>query len=484
MEVPLVNGANEYSMYFTGQSTMTSGNTASVGIGVPCGTAAAKLDVENQTTTGGGFNFTNQYAGRFVNSGSYTAGANDDFVGVKGESNVASVTNNNVNIGGDFSATNNHWFDIGVRGSSVSQAGGSGVWKYGVWGEAQGAGEKGTGVFGYAHNNAYNMGVQGVSLSSGNSTGGYFYTMPHPFNTAMGHNAGMPHIPGGNIGVYGGVDMGVTAGFIAGVYGDAGGVLGSSQNKWAGYFNGNVFSTAAFNPSDNKLKENIQPIKKTKSIELLNAIKPSTYNFISNYSQQINLPQGLQIGVLSEDVVKVLPELTKEVTLSAQKDVNGLVIKAEEKFMTVNYTGFIPLLISAVQSLDSTNQTLLNLIGKQQKQIDALQNCCNFQSTVSSETPKGNVIDLSDLTIILDQNSPNPFAEQTTITYTIPESVKDAKIMFYTVNGVVLKTVQINDRNHGSLTVYGSNLSEGIYTYTLIADGKIIDSKKMICTKK
>ncbi|MEY2829787.1 MAG: hypothetical protein RIQ33_1645, partial [Bacteroidota bacterium] len=30
----------------------------------------------------------------------------------------------------------------------------------------------------------------------------------------------------------------------------------------------------------------------------------------------------------------------------------------------------------------------------------------------------------------------------------------------------------------------GSNLSEGIYTYTLIADGKIIDSKKMICTKK
>ena len=113
-----------------------------------------------------------------------------------------------------------------------------------------------------------------------------------------------------------------------------------------------------------------------------------------------------------------------------------------------------------------------------------MQNCCNFQSTVSSETPKGNVIDLSDLTIILDQNSPNPFAEQTTITYTIPEIVKDSKIMFYTVNGVVLKSVQINDRNHGSLTVYGSNLSEGIYTYTLIADGKIIDSKKMICTKK
>jgi hypothetical protein len=137
----------------------------------------------------------------------------------------------------------------------------------------------------------------------------------------------------------------------------------------------------------------------------------------------------------------------------------------------------IPVLISALQQMDSTNSNLLARLDKQQKQIDALQNCCTFHSTVSGESPKGNVVDLSDLTIILDQNSPNPFAEQTTITYTIPESIKDAKIMFYTINGVVLKTVQINDRNHGSLTVYGSNLSEGIYTYTLIADGKIIWNK-------
>ena len=88
-----------------------------------------------------------------------------------------------------------------------------------------------------------------------------------------------------------------------------------------------------------------------------------------------------------------------------------------------------------------------------------------------------------DLQIILDQNSPNPFAEQTTITYTIPESVHDAKIMFYTNNGTILKTIEVTERGAGSVVVYASNLSEGLYSYTLIADGKIIDTKKMICQK-
>jgi hypothetical protein len=57
-------------------------------------------------------------------------------------------------------------------------------------------------------------------------------------------------------------------------------------------------------------------------------------------------------------------------------------------------------------------------------------------------------------------------------------------MIFYTNNGTILKTMQINERGAGSVTVYASNLSSGIYTYSLIADGKVADSKKMVCTKR
>ena len=85
--------------------------------------------------------------------------------------------------------------------------------------------------------------------------------------------------------------------------------------------------------------------------------------------------------------------------------------------------------------------------------------------------------------IILDQNSPNPFAEETRITYTIPESVSDAKLLFYDNSGKVLKTVTIEERGEGSLQVYVGNLSSGIYSYSLLADGKLIDTKRMVCNK-
>ena len=100
----------------------------------------------------------------------------------------------------------------------------------------------------------------------------------------------------------------------------------------------------------------------------------------------------------------------------------------------------------------------------------------------SNPSPTNNLeIKLSDKnTIILDQNQPNPFKENTTVKYNIPANVKSAQILFYNSKGNVINTVEINTKGEGSLLVYGSDLSSGIYTYTLLVDGKVIESKKMI----
>jgi len=52
--------------------------------------------------------------------------------------------------------------------------------------------------------------------------------------------------------------------------------------------------------------------------------------------------------------------------------------------------------------------------------------------------------------------------------------------MFYDQSGKVIQKFDIGHRGQGSLTVYGEDLTSGIYTYTLIIDGKNHQTKRML----
>jgi hypothetical protein len=94
--------------------------------------------------------------------------------------------------------------------------------------------------------------------------------------------------------------------------------------------------------------------------------------------------------------------------------------------------------------------------------------------------PGNQEIDLSDGEVILNQNVPNPVYDQTVITYYIPDNVNQAKVMFYNMSGKLIRTVNISTKGEGTITVNTANLSKGVYTYSIVADDKVIDSKKMI----
>jgi hypothetical protein len=90
-------------------------------------------------------------------------------------------------------------------------------------------------------------------------------------------------------------------------------------------------------------------------------------------------------------------------------------------------------------------------------------------------------LELSDRnTLVLAQNVPNPFAESTVIQYTIPATVQKAQIHFYNSEGKLINSVEIKERGNGELKVFANDLSSGVYTYTLVADERIIASKKMM----
>ena len=81
----------------------------------------------------------------------------------------------------------------------------------------------------------------------------------------------------------------------------------------------------------------------------------------------------------------------------------------------------------------------------------------------------------------LAQNQPNPFSETTIIEYAIPEKANESKIIFTDLNGSVIKTVAVN--GIGQLEITTPNFPAGTYTYSLVLDGKVVATNKMVLTK-
>lgn len=123
----------------------------------------------------------------------------------------------------------------------------------------------------------------------------------------------------------------IPTGFGAAIYGTS----ATTNNRFAGYFNGNVFVTGTFTTSDKKLKDNINNEENVlEKIVQLNAVN---YTFKPN--DQLNLPSELQHGFLAQNLEEVFPELVttikKPIFDKENKEVDVYEYKA------VNYTGLI-----------------------------------------------------------------------------------------------------------------------------------------------
>lgn len=116
----------------------------------------------------------------------------------------------------------------------------------------------------------------------------------------------------------------------------------AGPNNWAGFFNGNVFTTGWYYGSDRRIKRDIQPI--AKPLDTINRLQPRTFFFNPEAEPRLSLPRDRQYGVIAQDVENVLPELVTEVTLPAIEE-NERAVKVK----SVNYDAFIAILIAGMQ---------------------------------------------------------------------------------------------------------------------------------------
>jgi hypothetical protein len=146
----------------------------------------------------------------------------------------------------------------------------------------------------------------------------------------------------------------------------------------------------------------------------------------------------------------------------------------------MDYSGFGVIAIKGIQELMKQNEAKDSAIASLQKQMDELK-------AIVLKTNNGNnanaTINTSLSNAMLEQNVPNPFPNATVINYKLPQKFSKANILIADWSGRTMKQINLTGSGKGRVNVDASMLIPGTYNYSLIVDGRVIDSKQMVIAK-
>lgn len=83
----------------------------------------------------------------------------------------------------------------------------------------------------------------------------------------------------------------------------------------------------------------------------------------------------------------------------------------------------------------------------------------------------------------ISQNSPNPFNNNTIISYGVAQKFASAQIIVYDAMGRKFKQVNVPMQPTGTININAASFTSGIYSYSLWVDGQITETRKMIIIK-
>lgn len=394
---------------------------------------------------------------KYVNGSSQDDGVGGKFIGGKGGVWGIGDGDNDIQIGVGGESMNSTSMNVGVLGKAVhytpsinvgfsSYVDSADIMNVGVAAES-----------GYINSSSDNIGV--ISSAQGSSS----------------QNIG---------GVFQALDsVGTRYGIFAEAHSLAMGPL-----AYAGYFDGDVIATGTVSwTSDAQLKQNVNDLQPKTALEAILRLQPKTYQYRTADFPYLGLSRGNQYGLLAQEVEQVLPDLVSEIKHPEIRNIKGQVTSPSYDYKGLNYVGLIPVLISAVKQQQTKIDSLETVITDRLTQLEErINGCCGTGESNKRDGNEGAEISAHQMSIelstmqviVLEQNVPNPFAEQTSISYFIPEDIKQAQIIFSDMLGRTIKTADVQT-GYGVITVFASSLSTGQYSYSLLVDGKVVETRKM-----
>ncbi len=223
--------------------------------------------------------------------------------------------------------------------------------------------------------------------------------------------------------------------------------------------------------SDGRFKKDIK--EDVSGLDFINELRPVSYTV-----DKAGLNKFLHVNDSSSNQAEVKSVPTRQTGFVAQ-EVEAIVKKTGYVFSGVDapenendpygirYAAFVVPLVKGMQELSAK-------VEAQQQQIQLLLAALDSktESAVTGTTSAA-----------LLQNSPNPFDAETVIQMTLPDDVGTATVMIYNLEGKQMKNIQLAERGDVTVKISGNELAAGMYLYSLIADGKVVDTKRMVLTR-
>ena len=317
----------------------------------------------------------------------------------------------------------------------------------------------------------YNIGGEGIAYSStAKSSGRAFGLRGIAGNCTSGYNFGLLGALHGK--QDGAAIFGTTSGKSLGV--NVGGC-------YAGYFDGNVKVTGLLS-GDVVNQADVPSVKSAKALTLtgvLDGIVATTpYKYMVDKTLPLPTPGGVSdsASVVGPTYPTTPTSSTSIVIPSTQKaqyaltvsDVKAqfpdLIIKDSNGTEYVNYTQLVPLLVQAIKELKEEVDELKDAAASSQS-----RKAPTYINTTSIDNTQGSV----------SQNTPNPFTGLSTLRVSVPDNATDAYLDILTSNGQSVRRIPVdNGQSEVSLSSY--EFAPGTYLYTLVVNGKAVDTKRMI----
>jgi len=180
-----------------------------------------------------------------------------------------------------------------------------------------------------------------------------------------------------------------------------------------------------------------------------------------------------QFGFIAQDVEELFPDLVYT-TLDGTKG--------------MNYIGLIAILAEGMKEQQLIIESQAKRLSVLEEKLADIESALliNNNQIYMPDNEQNLSSGLDNLTAntgpTLFQNYPNPFSTETEIRFFLPNEVKQAYICIFDMQGTMLKKTN-NLVGQSTLVIQGSELKAGMYLYSLIADGKEVDTRKMILTQ-
>ena len=256
--------------------------------------------------------------------------------------------------------------------------------------------------------------------------------------------------------------------------------LGSSDKKLRAIYVNSLDYKTSKSLSDFRYKANIVDL--APALDKIMQLRPVRFDYRKEKEGVIDSMYMNRMGLIAQELEAVVPEV---VHYSEYDDI-----------YSVDYVSLIPLLIKTAQEQQA-------LIEDLQAQVEELQTLIlSSEATTSSahrpsgrETVSSAISDASTQntpiaapSVAINENklwsnTPNPFKQETHIRYALTNNVQNAQLCIYNLNGEQIACHRLSERGQNDFTLRAGSLRPGIYLYSLIADGQVVDTHRMVVTE-